>query len=94
MCSILGNIMVKATSRTVHHEFKKYLDMAHAGQSVVITKRGKPWATLKPVRMAKPKPKKKLDWGRVFRETEKIYGGKKLKVIESMLREREIDPRA
>lgn len=87
--------MVKATSRTVHHAFKKYLDMAHAGESVIITKRGKPWATLKPVRDAKSKAKpKKLDWSRVFRETEKIYGSRKLKVVESMLREREIDPRA
>jgi len=59
MCSILGNIMVKASSRTVHHAFAKYLDLAHSGQKVVITKRGKAWATLAPVKRT---PKRELDW--------------------------------
>lgn len=88
MCSILGNIMVKVNSRTVHHEFAKYLDMAHAGQKVVITKRGKPWATLTPV--APPKGKK-LDWNKVFDRTSKLFKGRKTNVVASMLRERELE---
>jgi antitoxin (DNA-binding transcriptional repressor) of toxin-antitoxin stability system len=33
------NIMVKATSRAVNHAFARYLDQAHDGQQIVITKR-------------------------------------------------------
>ncbi len=90
MCSNLGNIMVKASSRTVHHAFAKYLDMAHTGQKVVITKRGKPWATLTP--LAQPKGRK-LDWNKVFDRTRELFKGRKVNVVASMLRERELERR-
>jgi prevent-host-death family protein len=82
--------MVKASSRTVHHAFAKYLDMAHTGQKVVITKRGKPWATLTP--LAQPKGRK-LDWNKVFDRTRELFKGRKVNVVASMLRERELERR-
>ena len=88
MCSNLGNIMVKATSRTVHHEFGKYLDMAHSGRHVVITKRGKPWATLAPIVPAK---KRKLDWNQVFERARAVTGGRMTNAVDAMLGERELE---
>jgi prevent-host-death family protein len=81
----MGN-MVKASSRTVHHAFAKYLDQAHAGQSIVITKRGKPWATLEPIKTAKPK---KLDWNKVFERTRENFKGKKVDAVKALLKMRE-----
>jgi prevent-host-death family protein len=77
--------MVKVNSRTVHHEFGKYLDLAHAGQKVVITKRGKPWATLAPASSTKPR---KVDWSKVIAETESLFKGRKTNVVANMLRDR------
>jgi prevent-host-death family protein len=86
MCSNLGNIMVKASSRTVHHEFGKYLDLAHGGQKIVITKRGKPWATMVPIERPKAR---KVDWSKVFDRLEADSKGRKVNLVASMLRERE-----
>jgi prevent-host-death family protein len=78
--------MVKATSRTVHHEFGKYLDLAHAGQQVVITKRGKPWATLAPVRQARAR---KVVWPDIVARASVISGGRQSEAVANLLRERE-----
>ncbi len=78
--------MVKATSRTVHHEFGKYLDLAHAGQQVVITKRGKPWATLAPIRRAKAR---KVVWPDLVARAAAMSGGHKVEAVANLLKERE-----
>jgi len=75
--------MVKATSRSVHHAFSKYLDMAHEGQQIVITKRGKPWAMLKPMVLSE-KPRK-VDWGPVFERTHKLFKGRKVDAVKTLL---------
>ena len=80
------NIMVKATSRSVHHAFSKYLDMAHEGQQIVITKRGKPWAKLEPIQGEKPK---KLDWNKVFERTRANFKGRKVDAVKALLKMRE-----
>jgi len=82
--------MVKATSRSVHHAFSKYLDLAHEGQQIVITKRGKPWATLTPVASPnKSKKPKKLDWNKVFERTHEIFKGRKVEAVKTLLEMRE-----
>jgi prevent-host-death family protein len=82
--------MVKATSRSVHHAFSKYLDLAHEGQQIVITKRGKPWATLTPVPpLEKAKKPKKLDWSKVFERTRENYKGRKVEAVKAYLKMRE-----
>lgn len=84
------NIMVKATSRSVHHAFSKYLTMAHEGQEIVITKRGKPWATLTPIpQPEKPKKPKKLDWNKVFQRTHENFKGRKVDAVKAYLKMRE-----
>jgi antitoxin (DNA-binding transcriptional repressor) of toxin-antitoxin stability system len=40
--------MVKASVRAVEKKWGKYFKMAHEGQEIVITKRGIPWARLRP----------------------------------------------
>ena len=82
----MGNIMVKATSRSVHHAFSKYLDQAHAGQQIVITKRGKPWACLMPIKSDTPK---KLDWNKVFDRTNENFKGRKVEAVKALLKLRE-----
>ena len=54
MYDMMCHMRVKATSRSVHHAFSKYLNLAHEGQEIVITKRGKPWAKLEPIQAEKP----------------------------------------
>ncbi len=81
------NIMVKATSRSVHHAFSKYLTMAHEGQQIVITKRGKPWARLTPIPPSE-KPRK-VDWAPVFERTRKLFKGRKVEAVKAYLKMRE-----
>ena len=80
------NIMVKATSRSVHHAFSKYLDLAHAGQQVLITKRGKPWATLEPIAAKIPK---RVVWPDFVKRTRAIFKGRKINAVAELLRMRE-----
>ena len=86
MYNSMCNIMVKATSRSVHHAFSKYLDLAHEGQQIVITKRGKPWAKLEPIKSEKPK---KLDWSKVFDRTRENFKGRKVEAVKTLLKLRE-----
>ena len=83
------NIMVKATSRSVHHAFSKYLDLAHEGQQIVITKRGKPWARLTPIPAEEPKTPRKVDWAPVFERTRKLFKGRKVEAVKALLEMRE-----
>jgi len=82
----LCNIMVKATSRTVHHAFSRFLDLAHDGQQVIITKRGKPWATLAPV---PAKKNRKVVWPDFAARSAAISGGRKVDAVKNLLLERE-----
>ena len=86
MYDIMCNIMVKATSRSVHHAFSKYLDLAHEGQQIVITKRGKPWAKLEPIKNDKPG---KLDWEKVFQRTRENFKGRKVEAVKTLLKMRD-----
>ena len=84
------NIMIKATSRSVHHAFSKYLDMAHEGQQIVITKRGKPWARLEPIPLLKKSEKpKKLDWEKVFQRTHENFKGRQVEAVKALLEMRD-----
>jgi prevent-host-death family protein len=83
------NIMVQATSRTVHHAFSKYLNMAHEGEEIVITKRGKPWATLTPMAKKKAKKPRKVDWGPVFERAKIASGGRTYDAVNALLKMRE-----
>ena len=87
MCNMMCNIMVKATSRSVHHAFSKFLDMAHEGQQIVITKRGKPWAKLEPI--AAEKTERKVVWPDVFKRAREASGGRTFKAVEEFLKMRE-----
>jgi antitoxin (DNA-binding transcriptional repressor) of toxin-antitoxin stability system len=80
------NIMVKATSRSVHHAFSKFLDLAHEGQHIVITKRGKPWARLTPIPVETPR---KVDWAPVFERTRKLFKGRKVEAVKTLLEMRD-----
>ena len=79
--------MVKATARTVHHAFAKYLDLAHEGQEIVITKRGKPWARLEP--MPAEKMERKVVWPDIVKRARKASGGRTFKAVEALLKMRE-----
>ncbi len=79
--------MVKATSRSVHHAFSKYLDMAHAGQQIVITKRGKPWATLEPIQSKTNA--RKVVWPDILKRARGASGGRTFKAVEALLKMRE-----
>jgi prevent-host-death family protein len=82
--------MVKATSRSVHHAFSKYLDMAHEGQQIVITKRGKPWATLTPILPAEIlRRPRKLDWNMVFERTHENFKGREVDGVKTLLEMRD-----
>ncbi len=81
------NIMVKATSRSVHHAFSKFLDQAHEGQEIVITKRGKPWAKLTPI--PAKKTERKVVWPDIVKRAQAISGGKKVEAVKSYLQLRE-----
>ena len=83
------DIVIKASSRTFHHDVAKYLDMAHSGESIVITKRGKVWATLSHTPATEqPKKPKKLDWKKVFERTHENFKGRKVKAVEALLKMR------
>jgi prevent-host-death family protein len=79
--------MLKVTARTVHHAFAKYLDMAHEGQEIVITKRGKAWAKLVPI-SSKAKPRK-VDWAPVFERTRKLFKGRQVDAVKTLLEMRD-----
>ena len=90
MYNNMCNIMVKATSRSVHHAFSKYLTLAHEGQAIVITKRGKPWAILNPMPVPeKPQKPKKLDWNKVFERTRENFKGRKVEAVKALLQMRD-----
>jgi antitoxin (DNA-binding transcriptional repressor) of toxin-antitoxin stability system len=78
--------MVKATSRSVHHAFSKYLDLAHEGQQIVITKRGKPWARLSPLAAEIPKH---VVWPDFIKRTRAIFKGRKINAVAELLKMRE-----
>jgi prevent-host-death family protein len=85
--------MVKATYCSVKESFSKYLKMAHEGQEIVITKRGKPWARLMPMppleKPQKPKKAKKLDWSKVFERTRENFKGRKVEAVKTLLEMRD-----
>ena len=87
MCNNMCNIMVKATSRSVHHAFSKFLDMAHGGQQVMITKRGKPWARLTPI--PAEKAERKVVWPDIVKRAREASGGRTFKAVEALLKMRE-----
>jgi len=86
MCNIMCNIMIKATSRSVHHAFAKYLDMAHEGQQIVTTKRGKPWARLTPLAADIPK---RVVWPDFAQRARAIFKGRKINAVAEFLKMRE-----
>jgi len=87
MCDKMCNIMVKATSRSVQHAFSKFLTMAHEGEQVAITKRGKHWATLIPAKASK-KPRKVV-WPDILKRATEASGGKTYKAVDAYLKMRE-----
>lgn len=90
MLDMMCNIMVHATSRSVQHAFSKFLDRAHQGEQIIITKRGKPWATLTPLSRSKSAKKpKKLDWNKVFERTKENFKGRQVEAVEALLKMRE-----
>jgi prevent-host-death family protein len=81
--------MVKATSRSVQHAFSKFLEQAHEGQEIIVTKRGKPYARILPLAVEKPKKPKKLDWNKVFERTHENFKGRKVEAVKALLKDRE-----
>jgi prevent-host-death family protein len=81
--------MIKISARVAHHAFSKYLDMAHEGQQVVITKRGKPWATLTPLA---EKVERKVVWPDIMKRARAASGGKKSEAVKTYLKIREESP--
>ena len=81
------NIMVKATSRSVQHAFSKFLDQAHQGREIVITKRGKPWARLLPI--PSQETERKVDWAPIFERTRKLFKGRKVEAVKAFLEMRD-----
>ena len=79
--------MVKATSRSVQHAFSKYLNQAHEGGEIVITKRGKPWARLMPIPMEQTG--RKVDWAPVFERTRKLFKGRTVEAVKTLLEMRD-----
>ncbi len=79
------NIMVKATSRSVQHAFSKFLEKAHEGQEIIVTKRGKPYARILPLAVEKPPKPKKLDWNKVFERTDEIFKGRRVDAVKTLL---------
>jgi prevent-host-death family protein len=80
--------MIKVSARTAHHAFSKYLDLAHEGQQIVITKRGQPWATLKPAATTK-RNSRKIIWPDVLERTRKLFKGRKVDAVKTLLAMRE-----
>lgn len=74
--------MLEATSRTVQHEFSRYLDLAHEGEQIVITKHGKPWATLTPMKVAEPR---KVVWPDVAARAAALTGGREIPAVKTVL---------
>ena len=84
------DIMVKTTARSFHHDLAMYLDMAHQGQQIVVTKRGKPWVTIMSApQINKPKKPKKLDWNKVFERTRENFKGRKVEAVKALLEMRD-----
>jgi len=82
--------MVRTTTRELQHDLAKYLDQAHDGQPIVITKRGKPWAILNPLpEPEKPKKTKKLDWNKVFERTRENFKGRQVEAVKALLEMRD-----
>ena len=86
MYDIMCNIMVKATSRSVHHAFSRFLDLAHEGQQVIITKRGRPWARLVPV---PEESSREVAWPDVAKRARAVSGGRKTGAVKALLQMRE-----
>jgi len=83
------DIMVKTTTRELQHDLASFLEQAHEGQEIVVTKRGKPWARIVPMAVEKPKKAKKLDWNKVFERTEEIFKGRKIDAVKTLLEMRD-----
>jgi prevent-host-death family protein len=81
------NMMVKATSRSVQHAFSKFLDQAHEGQEIIITKRGKLWARLTPI-PPEGKPRKVV-WPDIEKRAGAASKGRTFKAVEALLKMRE-----
>ena len=81
--------MVKTTTRELQHDLAKFLEQAHEGQEIVVTKRGKPWARIVPMQVEKPKKPKKLDWNKVFERTDEIFKGRKVDAVKTLLEMRD-----
>lgn len=78
--------MVKTTTRELQHDLAKYLEMAHQGQAIVITKRGKPWACLSPLAAEIPKH---CVWPDFVKRTRAVFKGRKINAVASFLKMRE-----
>ncbi len=78
--------MVKASSRSVHHAFSKFLDLAHDGQQVVITKRGKPWARLLPIPVESGR---EVVWPAIQARAQEISGTSQVEAVKTILQVRE-----
>jgi prevent-host-death family protein len=78
--------MVRTTTRELQHGLAKYLDMAHEGQPIVITKRGKPWARLSPLAAEIPKH---IVWPDFTKRTRAIFKGRKINAVAQFLKMRE-----
>ena len=81
--------MMKTTTRELQHDLANFLEQAHEGQEIVVTKRGKPWARIVPMAAEKPKKRKKLDWSKVFERTEENFKGRTVDAVSSYLKMRE-----
>jgi prevent-host-death family protein len=81
--------MITVSARVAHHAFSKYLDMAHEGQEVVVTKRGKPWATLKPIAATK---QRKVVWPDIVKRASEASGGRTFNAVAAYLKIREEEP--
>ena len=89
MCHKMGNIMVKAASRTVHHAFAKFLDLAYEGQQVLITRRGRPWARLVPLAS---ETTRHVVWPDVAKRARAASGGRQAGAVQALIRMREEQP--
>lgn len=59
------------SARDANQHFADILGKAAAGETVIITKRGKPVATLAPYRPETVSPERKAAWDRLLRRLEK-----------------------
>lgn len=58
-------------ARNANQHFAEMLGRAEAGETVIITKRGKPVATLAPYRPEAVSPERKAAWDRLLKRLEK-----------------------